>query len=322
MRRLLALVPLFLALSACGGGYERSDAPRDSGEGSVSNSMGEATDTASAPPPSMTPTAEQRSAAGPSVSPTAAPGVAFNYRYAFRLAAERIAAVQEQHAARCEALGVNRCRITGMLYRRHDDQNIEARLSFKLDPSIARIFGREAVGMVTQAEGMLVENEISGTDVGTSIRQAGRSIAEMREELARIEARLRGRIGAGEKSDLEYQAQQLRASISAAEQNRAEAQESLATTPMTFVYGSGHLVPGPQPRRPLGESLDDAWENFLDGASVLFVLLVTLLPWILLGLAVFLLVRWIRRRFFRRTEQVEAPLAPPTGEVAAAPPSV
>jgi Sec-independent protein translocase protein TatA len=309
MRRLFALVPLFLAISACGGGYERGDAPRDSADGSVSNSMGEATD-AAAPAP-MSPSAEQRSAAGPSISPTAAPGVAFNYRYAFRLAADRIAAVQEQHAARCEALGVNRCRITGMLYRRHDDQNIEARLSFKLDPSIARIFGREAVGMVTQAEGMLVENEISGTDVGPTIRRAGRSIGEMREELARLEARLRGRIGAGEKSDLEYQVQQLRASISAAEQNRAEAQESLATTPMTFAYGSGHLVPGPQPRRPLGESLGDAWDNFLDGASVLFVLLVTLLPWILLGLAIFLLVRWIRRRFFRRADTAETPLAPP-----------
>ncbi|HEX8364095.1 MAG TPA: DUF4349 domain-containing protein [Allosphingosinicella sp.] len=317
MRRLLALVPLFLAISACGGSFEHQSEPsRDSGEGSVSNAMGEATD-AAAPAP-MTSSPAERSAAGPAVSPTAAPGVAFNYRYAFRLAADRIATVQEQHAARCEALGVNRCRITGMLYRRHDDENIEARLSFKLDPSIARIFGREAVGMVTQAEGMLVENEISGTDVGTSIRQTGRSIAEMREELARIEARLRGRLGAGEKSDLEYQAQQLRASISAAEQNRAEAQESLATTPMTFVYGSGHLVPGPQPRRPLGDSLGEAWDNFLNGASVLFVLLVTLLPWILLGLAVFLLVRWVRRRFFRRTEVAEAPLAPPVDEPSAA----
>lgn len=315
MRRLLALVPLFLAISACGGGFEHRDAPRDSGEGSVSNAMGEATD-ASAPAP-MSSSAEQRSAAGPSISPTAAPGVAFNYRYAFRLAADRIAAVQEQHAARCEALGVNRCRITGMLYRRHDDENIEARLSFKLDPSIARIFGREAVGTVTQAEGMLVESEISGTDVGTSIRQAGRSIAEMREELARLEARLRGRIGAGEKSDLEYQVQQLRASISAAEQNRAEAQESLATTPMTFAYGSGHVVPGPQPRRPLGESLEDAWDNFLGGASVLFVLLVTLLPWILLGLAAFLLVRWIHRRFFLRAARAD-PAVPPADETAAA----
>ena len=53
-------------------------------------------------------------AGGPNVGPTAAPGVAFNYRYAFRLPAERIAQVQEQHARTCEGLGVARCRITGM----------------------------------------------------------------------------------------------------------------------------------------------------------------------------------------------------------------
>jgi hypothetical protein len=242
--------------------------------------------------------AEERSAAGPNVSLTAAPGVAFNYRYAFRLAAERISEVQEQHAARCESLGPNRCRITGMLYRRHDDENIEARVSFKLDPSIARAFGREGVATVTRADGMLVENEITGTDVGSQIRQAGRSLAEMREDLARIEARLRGRLSSGDRSSLEYEAEQLRVSIRAAEQNRQEAQESLATTPMTFVYGSGHFVPGPQPRRPIGDTLEDAWDNFLDGASVLFVILVTLLPWILLGWLVWLAVRWVRRRFF------------------------
>ena len=80
--------------------------------------------------------------AGPDISPTAAPGVAFNYRYAFRLPSERIEEVQERHAAGCEALGPNRCRITGMLYRVVGDGDIEATLSFQLDPAIARRFGR------------------------------------------------------------------------------------------------------------------------------------------------------------------------------------
>jgi hypothetical protein len=310
MRPSLALVPFLLAVAACsGGGYDREQPPGgDSGEGTANASDIAAEETA----PASGVTARQRADAGPDVSPTAAPGVAFNYRYAFRLAAERIAEVQEQHAARCESLGPNRCRITGMLYRRHDDENIEARLSFKLDPSIARAFGREGVGAVTRADGLLVENEISGTDVGSRIRQAGRSIAEMREDLTRIEARLAGRLPAGERSNLEYEAQQLRASIRAAEQNRADAQETLATTPMTFFYGSGHFVPGPQPRRPVGETLEDAWENFLDGASILFIVLVTLLPWALLALLVWLAVRWIRRRFFLSMAASTEPAALPS----------
>src|SRR4051812_27650401 len=44
----------------------------------------------------------------PNVSPSAAPGVAFNYRYAFRLPAARVSQIQEQHARACEQLGVSR----------------------------------------------------------------------------------------------------------------------------------------------------------------------------------------------------------------------
>ena len=39
--------------------------------------------------------------AGPNVRVSAAPGVAFNYRYAFRVPDAKIAAVQEEHAAAC-----------------------------------------------------------------------------------------------------------------------------------------------------------------------------------------------------------------------------
>ena len=101
------------------------------------------------PPPSSAPRP------APNIGPTAAPGVAFNYRYAFRLAAPRIAEVQEQHALMCERLTVARCRITGLRYRVVNDRDIEAMLALKLDPSVARHFGREGVQTVTAAEGML-----------------------------------------------------------------------------------------------------------------------------------------------------------------------
>lgn len=55
-------------------------------------------------------------AGAPGIAVTAAPGVAFNYRYGFRLPPRAIAAVQEAHASTCEKLGIARCRITGMDY--------------------------------------------------------------------------------------------------------------------------------------------------------------------------------------------------------------
>lgn len=293
----LASIALVLALAACGRqdrDYERSASDLKTYD--AAESSGEPPPAPPPPPAASGSRSAEQSRAGPDVSPTAAPGVAFNYQYSFRLEAERVAAVQERHASMCEQLGTARCRITGMLYRVRNDEDIEARLELKLDPAIARRFGREGAGVVVENEGRLIESRIAGTDVGTSIRQAGRSIADMEADLRRLEARLAGRLAQGERQSVEYEAQQLRQAIRAAQQNREEAQDSLATTPMIFAYGSGDLVPGSDTRRPFRHALNQAGSNFVEGMALLFILVVTLLPWALIGLLGWLGYRALRRR--------------------------
>lgn len=256
------------------------------------------------PPPARSMSLPRVEAAGqlatsvPDVSPTAAPGVAFNYRYAFRLAAPRIASVQEEHVRNCERLGVARCRVTGLLYRVVDSRTVEARLELKLDPAIARRFGRTSVDSVVRAEGMLAENEISGTDAAGAIAAAGRGLAESTAELARIEARLRALTAdSAERPELEYRALGLRERIRALRDGREAQQEALATTPMLFQYAAGELVP--ESAEPgLRAALARAVDNFASGISVLLIVLVTLLPWALTALAAWLLIRFARRRWF------------------------
>ncbi len=116
----------------------------------------------------------------PDVALTAAPGVAFTYRYAFRLPFDRVAAAQEAHAQACERLGIARCRITGMQYRVLGEKRTEGMLSFRLAPDIARRFGKAAEGEVRTAGGALVDAEITGTDgkagdrIDLQERRAGR----------------------------------------------------------------------------------------------------------------------------------------------------
>src|SRR4051812_40828858 len=79
----------------------------------------EPTDLMPASPPGIAPASPPPASvrvAGSSVDPTAAPGVAFNYRYAFHVPAVRLAEVQERHAQMCERLTIAHCRITGLLY--------------------------------------------------------------------------------------------------------------------------------------------------------------------------------------------------------------
>jgi hypothetical protein len=233
----------------------------------------------------------------PGITPTAAPGVAFNYRYAFRLPAERVATVQEQHAQACEKLGLSRCRITGMRYRLVNERDIEAMLAFKLDPTIARQFGKQGIETVTGADGMLVDSEIAGADAGAAIDVANRNLAGLAEDLDRIEAQLaRGGLPAEERARLQSEAQRLREAMRANRASREEQQASLATTPMVFNYGSGDLVPGFDTRSPLRHALEQASDNVVAGFAVMLLLLVSVAPWAVLALLIWWAVRRLRPR--------------------------
>jgi len=283
MRKALGLLLLFTA-AGCG-------QPRGDSAGSPSSTQNSA-DVES----TMDSSAPAERGAGPNVAVTAAPGVAFNYRYAFRAPKERVQSLQEQHAQACEKLGLARCRITGLRYRLVGD-DIEAMLAFKLDPAIAREFGKQGIDAVTRAEGMLVDAEISGEDVGSKIVVAKREEGNLEEELKRVEAELaRAGLRGSERAELQIQAQQLRERMRASQAVRTEHQESLATTPMVFNYGSGDLAPGFGGRPSFAKSLNEAVDNFLGSLAWIFVALVTLLPWAL----VIGLLAWGGRKLARR----------------------
>jgi len=289
MRKFLPLAALLLA-PACSAPDQQPSAPPQNSPAMDRAAMSEEP----AMMPSITaPDASVRSIAAPGINPTAAPGVAFNYRYGFRLPAQRIVEVQEQHAQACEKLGANRCRITGMLYRYVNEHDIQGMLAFKLDPAIARQFGKQGIEAVDRAEGMLVESQITGEDAGSQIAAATRTDAELNEDLQRIEQQLaRTGLRSSERAELQIQAQQLRDSIRANRTNKSERQESLAKTPMVFNYGAGDLAPGFDNDAPFGHALDRAVANFMNALAVMLVITVTLLPWALLVL----LGWWIWRR--------------------------
>lgn len=258
-----------------------------------------------APPPLVRSNTEMASAdgAGPNISVSAAPGVAFNYRYAYRLANNRIEAAQEAHAQMCERLTIARCRITGMRYSLVDERDITASLELKLDPAIARQFGKDATKVVTEAEGMLVDQRIQGVDMAPTIEGANRGRAQLQDELDRVNRELsRPGLSNVVRDRLLSEAQQLRAQIRALGEQRQAAEDSLATTPMAFHYGSGRTVPGFEEERPIANALDRAAANFLAAIGFLIVAGATLLPWLLLAGLIFLLWRrfgvgrWLSRR--------------------------
>jgi len=283
MRKALCL-GLLMATAACGqGGNEDSALPMqerpasDASEG-VSEVSADAV--------------SSRGPRPPGVAPTAAPGVAFNYRYAFRMPAENIGRVQEEHAQACEKLGVDRCRITAMNYRDDGDRHVEAQLAFKLDPALARAFGRDGISAVTRAQGELLQAAITGTDVGSEIAAATRVQAQQADEIRRIEQQLaRPGLSSGERVELQQQLQTLRDSVRAGQSEQTGRRQLLANTPVTFDYKAGKTG------SRLERAVADAVDNFAGAGITALIVLVTLLPWLVLLLLLWLLWRWLNRRF-------------------------
>ena len=249
-----------------------------------------------------------RMSAAPGIAVTAAPGVAFNYRYAFRLPAARIAGAQEAHAAACEKLGIARCRITGMRYSLTRDDRIDAMLAFKLDPTLARAFGRQGIAAIEAAEGMLTNAEITGVDAGAEIARIDAARGQVADERARIDGELaKTGLSASARTELLRQRAELDQQVRNATTAVADQRETLASTPMTFDYESGAAIRGFDAQSPITQAIDTAIGSAqMTLAIVLAAIAVLGPPALLIGL-LYLLWRRVRHRFPKRQAAATEP---------------
>jgi hypothetical protein len=207
-------------------------------------------------------------------------------------------------------MGVELCRITAMTYRDNGDGRVEAQLAFKLDPAKARGFGRDGIAAVTKAEGELLEAAITGTDVGSEIDAAARGQAQQADEIRRLEQQLaRPGLSSAERVELQQQLQSLRGAVRTGQAEQTGRRQQLASTPVVFDYRAGKTG------SRLQRAVADAGENFAGGATTLLIVLVTLLPWILALLLIWLAARWVTRRF-----RIGVPQPSPVHDEAATPP--
>jgi len=283
-----------LVLAGCS---QKTESSSDSG-GSFSSSP-EAMPRAQSPSLSVA-----NSDTAPGIAVTAAPGVAFTYRYAFRLPAAKLAAAQEVHAQACEKLGVAHCRITGMRFRVLGENSNEGQLLFKLDPSLARAFGKQGIDAITAAEGKLTDAEITGTDAGAEIAKLQALKAQATAEVQRLDRELaRKDLKVDERAELQRQRADIAERLAGARSDTGAQQEALANTPMEFDYASGAAVQGFDGSAPI----TSAANVFIQSATVtigfVLTMLAVLIPPGIILLGGFLL--W--RRFRPRRTAIETP---------------
>ncbi len=243
---------------------------------------------------------ESSAVSAPGASQLVAPGVAFAYRFNFRLADDAVSEAQDRHVSACEELGQSRCRVTGLQYTQSEDGPVEASLAFLLDPALARSFARDALGSVRDLDGTLVNSSVDGEDVGTGINASQQVSAAMGGDLARIEQRLaQPGLSAGERRDLRNQVEQLRGRLRDEEQGRRGGETRLASTPVLFAYRGTTGIGGFDSSRPFASALAASTDSFGSAAAFVMMLVGLILPWALMAGGIIFGWRWFRRRLAR-----------------------
>src|SRR4029453_12823387 len=92
------------------------------------------------------------------------------------------------------------------------------------------------------------------------------------------------------------EAQSLQSQILALGEQKKADEESLATTPMAFYYGSGKAIPGFDEATPLRDAFSRAGYILLGTIGFIIVAIAALLPWLLLGALLYWLYRLNRDR--------------------------
>lgn len=237
--------------------------------------------------PSMMAGGQSGKATGGSEGSDAAIGDDFDYRYAFRLPAARIAEVQDTHVRACDQLGRARCRVLTNRYHVNDaDNSVSAILAFQIDPSIAHGFGRTAGGTVKMAGGLVMDSRMIGTDGAT---RAGGTVARLREEIANIDMQLKGQLSDSQRLAATEKQERFRSAVATIGELNQAAPQGVATAPILFTYQSGNVIPS------LGGSatatFDNAGQTFIQSAAAMAQVLAGVGPWLLVLLGGALILR-------------------------------
>lgn len=188
---------------------------------------------------------DERESATPDIGVSAAPGVAFSYDYRFGLESGKIAPLQEHHAAACEALGLAKCRITGLRFSRYGADQAGAVLALALTPDLARAFGKDAMAAVEAAKGTVTQIEIAGVDQNPALKSSSRDTETARAERARLETQLANpKLADATRAELLSQIAGQKVAEQTAKAQGEAAREALAMTPVRFTYSTDGFLPG------------------------------------------------------------------------------
>jgi hypothetical protein len=146
-----------------------------------------------------------------------------------------------------------------MSYSVDQNEQVTAELDLKLDPAIARQFGKSAQQSVEANDGKMVRLEIGSSDEGEAISQASKQRNDVSAQIEQLQQELaKTKPGTAAHANLLSQIETLRGQASDQTHAIEASQAALASTPMQFHYYGRGGVPGFR-----GNPVREAWQTFV-----------------------------------------------------------
>lgn len=232
----------------------------------------------------------------PSPSSANGPRIAYSYSVTYDFDERTIAKVQGQQLALCRKLGPTRCLVMSssldtsgpddlvindeavLLIDAHMVPNVNQRLDALATESGARVASR-------QVEAEDVTRQVIDTDARVRAKQA------LAERLLTIIRAGKGNVGELVQAERAYATTQ--EELDAARAAQADLAQRVAMSRVTISY---HFSAIPSDRSPILQSLFSAGETLSASIASLITLAIGGLPWLVAGLLILALLRWIAVR--------------------------
>lgn len=192
--------------------------------------------------------AEGDAAAGsvePAAIPVSVPKIAYVYDFGYRVAADKMAALQRRHAELCEKQGPTQCRIIEMRSSGGEGDYATGSLALEVAAPRARAFGADLAKAAGESGGEEVSSAISGEDlskqiVDTEARLRARLV--LRDRLMEVLATRKGSVA--ELVEAERGVAQVNEEIDQARSWLAEMQGRVDFSRVNISYASGSPAGG------------------------------------------------------------------------------
>lgn len=260
----------------------------------------------SAEPPGVTAAPKAANPATPIIA--AAPQIAYEYSYGFRLPTEALAKVQAKHVALCDSLGVARCRVIDMKRSAGEGDYASGSLQLAVASAIARPFGARLSEAAGEEGGTLADSGITAEDLSKQIVDTEARLRQRTLLATRLTELLATRKGTvAELVEAERAVAQVQEEIDQARSWLAQMRGRVAMSKLSVSYSSASPAGGGF-AEPIRLAIGRAGEILGISFAALITVVVGLGPWI----ALIALGWWLwRRRKRRLATRYEPDAAPP-----------